>query len=400
MDGGSNGHEGPPRGGHKINNRQRVRAILHYQDYDRLPLVHFGFWHATMYKWSAEGHITAEEAREWDDRHETDPVASRLGFDFNWGRVFLSEYLLFPPLEEKVLVTRPDGIQEVFNNEGATVLKKPGITSISAEIDHLLKGREAWEEHYLPRLRFSVERITRSMVYTDNGALPFGEGGLEYLQRDARENPYGLHCGSLYGVIRNWVGLKQLAYLQVDDPPLFDEMIETVGGLCYDITEAVLGYGIKFDFGHFWEDICFRSGPLLNPGIFAEKAGHHYRRITDLLNRHGIDIVSVDCDGKVDELVPIWLENGVNTMFPIEVGTWGASIAPWRAQYGKALRGVGGMDKRVFARDYAAIDAEVERLRPLVDLGGYIPCPDHRIPPDAKWENVQYYCEKMRQVFG
>jgi uroporphyrinogen decarboxylase len=87
-------------------------------------------------------------------------------------------------------------------------------------------------------------------------------------------------------------------------------------------------------------------------------------------------------------------------MFPIEVGTWHASIAPWRAQYGPELRGVGGMDKKVFACDYAVIDAEIERLRPLVALGGYIPCPDHRIPPDAVWKNVQYYCGRMHQVFG
>jgi hypothetical protein len=40
-----------------------------------------------------------------------------------------------------------------------------------------------------------------------------------------------------------------------------------------------------------------------------------------------------------------------------------------------------------------------DRLR-LVELRGYIPCPDHRIAPDAKWKNLQYYCERMRKVFG
>jgi uroporphyrinogen decarboxylase len=139
---------------------------------------------------------------------------------------------------------------------------------------------------------------------------------------------------------------------------------------------------------------------LINPAVFRAKVGPHYQRITDLLLQYGIDVVSLDCDGLIDALVPIWLENGVNTMFPIEVGTWRASIQPWREQYGRALLGVGGVDKKVFARDHAAIDAEVERLKPLVDLGGYIPCIDHRLPPDAKWENVQYYCEKMREAFG
>ena len=63
-------------------------------------------------------------------------------------------------------------------------------------------------------------------------------------------------------------------------------------------------------------------------------------RQLDALKKYGIDRVSVDCDGKIDKLVPIWLENGVNTMFPIEVGTWDASIAPWREKYGKELAGV------------------------------------------------------------
>ena len=33
-----------------MNNRERVRAILHYEDYDRLPVVHFGYWDKTLLK--------------------------------------------------------------------------------------------------------------------------------------------------------------------------------------------------------------------------------------------------------------------------------------------------------------------------------------------------------------
>jgi hypothetical protein len=58
------------------------------------------------------------------------------------------------------------------------------------------------------------------------------------------------------------------------------------------------------------------------------------------------------------------------------------------------------MNKNVFARDRAAVDAEIQRLRPLVDLGGFLPCPDHRIAPDGEWELVRYYCARMREVFG
>ena len=383
-----------------MNNRERTLAILNYEDYDRLPIVHFGYWRETRHKWAAEGHMTVEEAENWADGNPTDAViAERLGFDFDWSSCFHPVTRLLPEIEERVVEELPDGARKVLNEDGVIVIEKDGASGIPAAVDHMLKGRPEWEEFFLPRLQFSEERITSATVNVGGEEILFDEGGLEYLQRGEWENPYGLFCGSLYGIIRNWLGLVGSSYLQVDDPELFDEMIHTVGDLCYQCTQKVLEAGARFDFGHLWEDICFRSGPLIHPRVFREKVGPHYKRLTDLLQSHGIPLVSLDCDGKIDALVPIWLENGVNTMFPIEVGVWDASIKPWREKYGRELRGVGGVDKRVFAYDYAAIDAEVERLKPLVELGGYIPCPDHRIPPDARWENVQYYCEKMREVF-
>jgi len=383
-------------------NRERVLAILHYRDYDRLPIVHFGFWRETLAKWHHEGHITFEEWQTWEDGNPTDQtISAKLGFDCNWGTTYDPHIRLFPEFPEVVLETLPDGARKVRDTEGVIVMKKDDAISIPTEIDHLLKTRKDWEEHYLPRLRFTAERIPTSTVYVQGSRKLWNEGGLEFLKHpETRDNLLGLFCGSLFGTIRNIVGLVGLSYLSIDDPGLYAEMIATFGELSYTCVKKVLEAGARFDFAHFWEDICYNRGPLVNPKVFREKVGPHYQRITELLTQYDIDIVSLDCDGKIDALVPIWYENGINTMFPIEVGTWNASIRPWREQYGKGLRGVGGMNKTVFARDYAAIDAEIERLKPLVELGGYIPCPDHRIAPDGKWDNVRYYCDKMRKTFS
>lgn len=362
--------------------RERALACLNYQPYDRLPIVHFGFWGETLIKWRDEGHLTDEEARGWADGNAYDrAIGNKLGFDHNWSAVAGINAGLMPGFEPKVVEQMPDGSRKVLDSNGVVILQRDGAGSIPAEIDHLLKDRTAWEEHYLPRLQYSPQRVP--------GVSQVEEGRLR-----------GIYCGSLFGQIRNWIGVEGVAYMQVDDPELFTEIIDTVGDLAYRCVSEALSSGYQDHFGHFWEDICFKNGPLINPRVFREKVGPHYKRITDLLHRHGINIVSLDCDGNIDALVPVWLENGVNTMFPIEVGTWNADIRPWREQFGKELRGVGGMNKVAFSRDYAAIDAEIERLKPLVEMGGYIPCPDHRIAPDAKWENVQYYCDKMRKVFG
>jgi hypothetical protein len=383
-----------------MNNRERALAILNYQDYDHLPVVHFGFWSETLQKWAAEGHLTAEEADAWSDGNPADiAISEKLGFDFNWASTFGWHNSLYPGFAEQILEELPDGGRKVLNEDGAIVLQKSGVVSIPTEIDHLLKDRRSWETIFLPRLQFSMERITTADVHLNARSARFDRGGEALLRAQEPDQPYGLFCGSLLGTIRNWLGLVGLSYLMVDDPALLDEILATMASLEYQGVKTILEMGLRFDFAHFWEDICYKSGPLVSPIWFKKQIGPFYSRITDLLLVHDIRIVSVDCDGKIDGLIPTWVENGVNTMFPIEVGTWNADIRPWRQKFGQELRGVGGVNKVVFARDYAAIDAEIERLRPLVDLGGYIPCIDHRLAPDARWENVQYYCQRIRQVF-
>lgn len=369
--------------------RENVMAILHYEKYDRFPVVAFGYWKETLEKWAWEGHITPEEASSYatdGDNSEADRmVMKRLGFDFNWNSCIGANHGLIPAFDKIMLEEKPDGSRIMRDGNGLIVLEKPGIVSIPAEIGTSLTDRKAWEELYLPKLQWSADRVN-----TDS---------LKHLISDEnRELPIALHCGSLIGDIRNLLGVEQLSYLYADDEDLYAEIIDTYARLEYKCVEEILKTGAKFDYAHFWEDICFKNGPLVSPYVFEAYVAPYYKKFTTLLENYGIDIVSVDCDGLIDTLVPIWLENGVNTMFPIEVGTWNASIAPWREKYGKELRGVGGMNKTVFARDYKAIDEEIERLKPLIELGGYIPCPDHRIAPDAKFENVQYYCDKMHNL--
>ena len=371
-----------------MTHRENTLAILRYEHYDRMPLVSFGYWSETVDKWAAQGHITREEADDynrtgdngWGDRQ----IMQKLGFDYNWNSCAGANVLLDPPFEEKLLRTDSDGSRVIRDWNGLICKVKPGITSIPSMIGTTLTDRSAWEQEYLPRLKMHMGRIPADYVKS----LPAPE---------ERQQPMGLHLGSLMGHMRDLLGVEQLSYLYVDDEDLYREIVETLCGLCYDCAKGMLETGTKFDYAHYWEDICFKHGPLVVPRVFDELAGPWYRKISDLVGSYGIDIISVDCDGMIDSLIPTWLRNGVNTMFPIEVGTWGASIAPWREKYGKELRGVGGMDKRVFARDKAAVEAEVERLKPLIGLGGYIPCPDHRISPDADFELVRYYCDLMRR---
>ena len=61
---------------------------------------------------------------------------------------------------------------------------------------------------------------------------------------------------------------------------------------------------------------------------------------------------------------------------------------------------MGGFDKHILARSPSEIEAEVQRLAPLVEEGGFIGFCDHRVPPDVPLANYLTYLECVRRVWG
>ena len=370
-----------------MTNRERAMNILHYQPVDRFPAVHFGYWSELLEEWAEQGKIPKELAVDNYDGSEKERELDKLiGWDFNWYRTTGSRNGLFPSFEYKVLETLPDGTQRVQNSVGLIERVKPGVASIPSEDDYILKDREAFETLYKPKMLYAPERVDVEYYKHFNETRP-------------TDVPVGLHLGSLLGDIRNMVSVVGMSYLIYDeDEELFADIVDTYAEMQYQCAKTILETGAKFDFAHYWEDICFKNGPLVAPDLFDELCAKHYKKRNDLCRQYGIDIISLDCDGVTEKLLPTWFENGVNTMFPIEVGVWGDQFEAARGKFGKGMLGVGGMDKTAFRKDKAAVDEEIKRMQRLAGLGGFIPCPDHRLMPGSKFELVQYYAEEIKKI--
>lgn len=370
-----------------MTNRERAMRILHFQDVDRLPAVHFGYWPELLVEWAEQGHIPHDLAvGNWDGTEKERILDERIGWDFNWFTTVGANHGLFPQFEAKELEIFSDGSRRIQNGLGLIEKVKPGITSIPSEDDYLLKDRRAFEELYLPKMQYSPDRINSEYFKNFNATRP-------------QDRPVGLNLGSVLGSIRDMVSVVGMSYLMYDeDETLLADIVDAFADMQYQCAEAILQTGAKFDFGHYWEDICFKNGPLLSPEKFEELCAKHYKKRNDLCKQYGIDIISLDCDGVTDKLLPIWFENGVNTMFPIEIGVWGDQFEPARKKFGKGMLGVGGMDKTALRKDKAAVDAELERMKRLASMGGFIPCPDHRLMPGTKYDLVCYYAEQIKNI--
>jgi uroporphyrinogen decarboxylase len=213
-----------------------------------------------------------------------------------------------------------------------------------------------------------------------------------------RDHPTILWAPSMIGEVKEIMGFENFCIQLYEDRPLIEEILETRTQLALDI----LGRGLEetdFDVMHFWEDIAYNSGPILSPTMFDEIAVPRYKRLVDFFRSKGGEIVSVDSDGDITRLLPLWMKAGVNHFWPMEVNA-GMDVVALRKQYGHAFSMRGGINKYALLESKAAIERELDRVAPVVQDGGYIPHLDHQIPCGVTFENFCYYVEQKRKLLG
>lgn len=146
--------------------------------------------------------------------------------------------------------------------------------------------------------------------------------------------------------------------------------------------------------------MCYKAGPLISPQMFRDFMLKPMERVTSRLHEAGIDITMVDCDGKIDDLLPLWLEAGVNLHYPLEVAPECDPLR-YRELYGKEILLLGAIDKRALRDCCTKQDVEREVMSKVPELwkqGGYSPFVDHAVPPDVSFENFRCDVDLVTEI--
>jgi len=204
--------------------------------------------------------------------------------------------------------------------------------------------------------------------------------------------------GGFFGALRNMMGIEGLSLAFYDQPALVERMMEERADRIIEITAEVLKH-TRFEVFWFWEDMAFNHGPLVGPALYRKFALKHYRRVCDWLHSQGITVIGLDSDGDIRTLIPIWLDAGINMLWPFEVQA-GMDVVDIRRTYGHDLIIAGGIDKRTLVHGGEVMRREVDRVMPLVADGGYLPELDHSVPPDVSWPNFVEYVEYLKRRLG
>ncbi|MCL2771951.1 MAG: hypothetical protein FWD71_01260 [Oscillospiraceae bacterium] len=359
-----------------MRSRERILATLLGRKTDRSPYISgMGFWGETLERWKKEcgnPKLNLEEYFGFDKniRYTGDWDGIRLGVN-PW-----FEQKIIEDKERTVIYRDIYGIVREDSKVGATI---PNF------LDYPVKDWDTWKKFKEERLNpENPPRITEDI-----------KEPAEFLNNNDAFMSLGTYPYGLFGTCRDFMGVEALLISFIDEPELVADMMNHLTDLWLSVYSKVVKY-IKFDMVHIWEDMSGKQGSLISPAMVKDFMLPNYRRISQFCKDNGIEVLSVDTDGRVDELVPLFMSAGVNFIFPFEVAA-GSDILEFRKQYPE-LGIMGGIDKRELAKTHKDIDKQIGIIDEMLKYGRYIPALDHHVPPDVSWENFCYYSNCLKEV--
>lgn len=353
--------------------RERLLNVLDYRPVDRgVYGMWVGWWPETAQRWQKEGFDPKQ-----GHGFALDPCAWYGG----WFRPN-------PPFARDV-VAEDDTTVTYVNHEGIVMRERKDNphSSMPQFVRFPVETRQDFRRFWAERMRADLSaRIAADYV-----------AKLDAMR--AREAPLIViadRWGGFFGGPRNLTGVEKLCLLFHDDPAFVEEMMDTTADFLIAMMDRILEHTDVDVFG-FWEDMAYKTGPLIGPELVRRFMLPRYRRVIDHLKGKGVKWFCLDSDGDISSLIPVWLDAGINILYPFEVQC-GMDVVEIRREYGRDLRLWFGIDKRAVAQGPPAIDAELRRVAPLVAEGGYVAGLDHSLPPDVPYAHFRIYMERLSDL--
>ena len=358
----------------------------------------FGYWTTTVKRFIREGMPVSVElpARLTDNgtitgADKVDPDGKEVADGNVRPACGLSSYAAkfpcdFSPLLPERVLEEDDDDRVVVDRYGITKKERKTATTPPLDLEFPVRSHadfDAYKEHYdrdfarrLPRGWAELAPALRSRP------CPIRLGGF----------PFGF-----LGMPRHLMGTEGLFLAMYDEPGLVKEINEFFLRFVMDYWAGIIE-AVRPDCVMIWEDMASATGSMISPEAFREFLSPFYRRIIGFLRELGVENIHVDCDGYVEDLIPLWVELGVTGIFPLERKA-GNDLARIRSRFPR-LQLLGGIDKRILAagRTRADIEAELALAARLLAGGGFIPHVDHHVSDDACWENFRYYRLRLNQL--
>ncbi|MCL2519205.1 MAG: hypothetical protein FWF15_11645 [Oscillospiraceae bacterium] len=375
-----------------MTNRDLYLDTLLFKNPARIPFSPGGPRKSTIERWQTEGLPK--------DMNYFTYVCEKIGIELLPSKPipgFHADFRMIPWFEEKILEHK-DGHYIIQDWMGSVleISDKYDYTYIRNAIDFVtrrwikcpVESREDWEEmkkRYDPDTPQRVVQLTPEQV----------------AQINDRDSILSIQVNGPFWQLREWMGFEGLCEAFIDDPEFVAEMIGYWQDYVLKIFKRICEQGIILDRVGFSEDMAYKAHSMISPAMTREFLLPVYKKWVSYLKAHGTQIIDMDSDGYVGELIPIWIDAGINVCDPMEVAAYN-DIVLYRKTYGNKIAYTGGVDKRAIAKGGSVIEEEMKRVCSLLEdgKGGLIPGCDHGVPHDISLDNFVYYSKLLAKYTG
>lgn len=369
--------------------RERYVATVLYQDVDRVPFFPGRARKSTRKNWYKQG---LPEGEEWFDY-----LTKILGIETEWLYSEINpgiNFRIIPEFEEKVLERKErtlvvqdwkGNICEISNEFDVSYLRNPIDFVTRKWIKCPVEGWKDWEQmktRYNPKdpIRFPEDFKERCSFLSN------------------QERVVSIWFDGLFMQLREWMGFEGLCIAFIESPDLVKDMINFWCEYVSVMLDKSLNL-VKPDYVHISEDMAYKHKSMISPEMTREFFLPSWRQWGEIIHNSGCPIFDIDSDGYIGELIPIWIEAGFDINDPVEIAA-GNALYEYKQKFDNKMAYLGGVDKREIAKGKDAIKTELERLKPIIKSGGFIPSCDHGIPADVSWPNMVEYVKQLAKATG
>lgn len=373
-----------------MNHRQRYRETIRFGHPDRIPFDPGGPRESTLAAWHQQGLPLDADWQEVLYGMLRIPIQRNF-----WIPKTLFDLELHPTFEEKVIEHR-NGHLIVQDWMGAIV-----EISDAYDLTYLRSAKDfvtrKWHQFPVQTPADWEEKIR--WRYDSQEPCRLSSALFDVVRhRQAADECVILNIKGPFWQLREWCGMEGLCMLMVEQPDFVQRMVEFWQAFVARMLERLLPV-VQPDGIMVSEDMAYKAHSMISPRMTRRFLLPVWQDWVNRIHAYGDTVVMVDSDGFIGELLPLFIEAGFESTWPVEVAA-GNDIRHFRNQYQHQIAYGGGVDKRALAAGGAVMLDELERLKPVIDDGGFIPSCDHGVPADVSWPNFVAYSRRLAQMTG
>jgi uroporphyrinogen decarboxylase len=335
-----------------------------------------------MSSYTGRDHVRAAYKREFTDRVPNYPIlgaynARELGYSIKEflteaDKLAQSQIRSFEIYKPDVVVVMADlnmeaeaaGNELIFPDDAVCQIKK-----------HVLEDKGTLAKLHLPDP-------------TKDGRLPYYLEACEKVGAAIKESPVGGVIVGPWGIAVTMRGAERLLMDTIDDPPFVHDLMRFTTDLSKKFGEAVVAAGVGLSYSE-----APASCSLISPEIYREFIKPYHKEVVDHFKARRTGITFHVC-GYIDPIMTDLVETGCSG---ISLDAPSSLEKMVQVAQGKAVI-IGNVATDLFVM--GSVEQMEEDIRRCIDIAaagsGFILSSGCEVPPNAKRELVQLFCEYGR----